>query len=82
MKILILILFAINLIYCNNDVLYQISTRPWLYELAQKYKTNTTYMKLINVPDSEYIKLKNSGVNIIWFMGGKKTNQIKKKYGN
>lgn len=47
--------------------MYEISTRPWLYELSQKY--NKPITRLIDVPRQELEKLKSLGVDIIWMMG-------------
>lgn len=40
-------------------VLYEISTRPWLYSLSKKYKRPIT--KLLDIPDEEFFALKNKG---------------------
>lgn len=53
-------------------LLYQISTRQWLYELAQKYpdkQKNGIYLKLSAVPDEEFERIRDLGFNVIWFTG-------------
>ena len=50
----------------SNPSLFEISTRPWLYWLSQKYGTE---MQLKDVPDNELDDLQNQGYNIIWLMG-------------
>jgi len=46
---------------------YEISIRPWLYELSLKY--NKPKMMLRDVPSTEYQKLKDLNMDVIWFMG-------------
>lgn len=47
--------------------MYEVSARPWLYELSQKY--GKTITKLNQIPQEEFLALKNQGVTMIWFMG-------------
>eukprot|EP00762_Andalucia_godoyi_P004687 ANDGO_03533.mRNA.1 hypothetical protein (macronuclear) len=47
--------------------LYELSTRPWLYELSSKY--GRTLTKITDIPMSEFQSLKNAGVDIVWLMG-------------
>lgn len=42
-------------------VLYEISTRPWLYSLSKKYKRPIT--KLLDIPDEEFLALKEKGID-------------------
>ena len=46
-------------IWPGGWVLYEISTRPWLYSLSKKYKTNIS--KLSDIPDEEFHYLKERG---------------------
>ena len=50
-----------------NPSLLEISTRPWLYELSQKYGKSIT--KLNQIPDAELKTIQSQGYNIVWFMG-------------
>lgn len=47
--------------------MYEISTRPWLYELSRKYQRNIS--RLIDIPREEFMQLKSQGVDIVWMMG-------------
>jgi len=49
-----------------HPALFEISTRPWLYQLSQKYART---IKLKDIPDSEFQYYKNQGIQIIWMMG-------------
>jgi hypothetical protein len=55
--------------------MYQISTRPFLFELSKKpeyqnkLKEGQKYILLKDVEDSYWINLKNQGIDIIWLMG-------------
>ena len=51
----------------KHPIIYEISTRPWLYELSQKYGKSIT--KLKDIPLSEFDTLKNAGVDYVWMMG-------------
>lgn len=46
--------------------IYEMPSRPWLYELQQKYQNIKT---LIDVPDAELNKLKEQGVDMVWLQG-------------
>lgn len=52
--------------YTPNPILYEISTRPWLYELSQKYGYK---IRLNNIPMQEFQNLKQLGVQYVWLMG-------------
>ena len=52
---------------CKHPILYEISTRPWLYELSKKYSKSIT--KLKDIPLEEFDYLKENGINIVWMMG-------------
>ena len=52
---------------CKHPFLYEINTRPWLYELSLKYGKSIT--KLKEIPLEEFDYLSENGVNIIWMMG-------------
>ena len=62
--ILLILLFFIS---CKHPYLYQISTRPWLYELSKNYGRSIT--KLKEIPLEEFDKLAQNGVDIVWMMG-------------
>jgi hypothetical protein len=47
--------------------MWEISTRPWLYSLSQKYQQNIT--KLSEIPMEEFQNLRNKGMDIVWLMG-------------
>merc|ERR1740123_1863541 len=62
--------------YKAQPVVYQISTRPWLYALAQAglpancdNGRGTVYVCLRDVPDSEWLKIKNDHADFVWLMG-------------
>ena len=65
-KIIIFICLII-LIKCKHPILYEISTRPWLYELGLKYGKQIE--KLVDIPLEEFDYLKESGIEIVWMMG-------------
>ena len=48
---------------CKHPFLYEINTRPWLYELSLKYGKSIT--KLKEIPLEEFDYLSENGVNII-----------------
>ena len=54
-------------ISCRNPFLYQINTRPWLYELSKNYGQNIT--KLKEIPLQEFDILAQNGIEIVWMMG-------------
>lgn len=47
--------------------MWEISTRPWLYSLSQKYNKNIT--KLSEIPPAEFQNIKNKGITVVWMMG-------------
>eukprot|EP01129_Flabellula_baltica_P006511 TRINITY_DN2445_c0_g1_i1.p1 TRINITY_DN2445_c0_g1~~TRINITY_DN2445_c0_g1_i1.p1 ORF type:complete len:519 (-),score=99.77 TRINITY_DN2445_c0_g1_i1:18-1553(-) len=47
-------------------IVYEISTRPWLYELSVKYGTQ---VKLVDVPVQEFLEIQAAGYNTVWLMG-------------
>eukprot|EP00697_Spironema_sp_BW2_P012622 gnl/Spiro4/29220_TR14290_c0_g1_i1.p1 gnl/Spiro4/29220_TR14290_c0_g1~~gnl/Spiro4/29220_TR14290_c0_g1_i1.p1 ORF type:complete len:533 (-),score=123.66 gnl/Spiro4/29220_TR14290_c0_g1_i1:115-1713(-) len=47
--------------------LFEISTRPWLYSLSQKYGSDIS--TLAAIPDEELQNIKQRGAHIVWFMG-------------
>jgi len=59
----------------RSPVVYQISTRPWLYELAQAGipancgDDRTDYVCLRDVPDAEWQKIKDDSTDMVWLMG-------------
>jgi hypothetical protein len=50
-------------IWPGGWVLYEISTRPWLYTLTKKYKRPIT--KLADIPDEEFLYLKDRGTQSV-----------------
>ena len=60
-------LLLLSLINCKHPILYEISTRPWLYELTQKY--NRPITKLKDIPLEEFDNLRENGIDIVWMMG-------------
>ena len=60
----LLLLFLVN---CKHPILYEISTRPWLYELTKKY--NRPITKLKDIPLEEFDNLRENGIDIVWMMG-------------
>eukprot|EP00440_Ansanella_granifera_P071529 gb/GFBE01077627.1/.p1 GENE.gb/GFBE01077627.1/~~gb/GFBE01077627.1/.p1 ORF type:complete len:524 (+),score=140.95 gb/GFBE01077627.1/:1-1572(+) len=54
-----------------QPVLYEISTRPWLYSLAQQGVPANCgmYVCLKDVPQSEWQRLADNKVDMVWLMG-------------
>ena len=62
------ILLLISLVSSHTyPIMYEISTRPWLYELSQKYGKDIS--KIRDVPISEFAEIKSKGIEIVWMMG-------------
>ena len=59
----LIFLILIVIIECKHPILYEISTRPWLYELSKKYGKEITKIK--DIPLSEFDFLKENGVEIV-----------------
>lgn len=57
----------------EHPIMYEVSTRPWLYELSTKY--GRAIDKLNDIPDQEFLALREQGVNMIWMMGVWKLGQ-------
>jgi len=55
------------LVQSSHPAIYEISTRPWLYELSKKYSKSIT--KLRDIPLQEFDTLKSSGIDYVWMMG-------------
>ena len=68
----------IFLMYCKHPILYEISTRPWLYELSKKYQKTIT--KLKDIPLEEFDNLRENGIDIVWMMGVWKLGQYGLKF--
>mmetsp|Transcript_4552 Transcript_4552/g.17217 ORF Transcript_4552/g.17217 Transcript_4552/m.17217 type:complete len:544 (-) Transcript_4552:601-2232(-) len=49
-----------------HPVLLEINTRPYFYKLSNQYGKKIT---LSTIPDEEFLKWSNLGINIVWFMG-------------
>ncbi len=47
--------------------MYELSTRPWLYSLSQKYSQPIT--TLSQIPDDELQAIAFKNVTYVWFMG-------------
>ena len=52
---------------CRHPFLYEINTRPWLYELSIKYERSI--VRLTDIPLQEFDELAKNGVDIVWMMG-------------
>jgi len=50
-----------------NPNMFEISTRPWLYSLSQKYGRDIS--TLAAIPDAELKTFADRGINVLWFMG-------------
>ncbi|EFA77836.1 hypothetical protein PPL_09334 [Heterostelium album PN500] len=48
-------------------MMYELSTRPWLYNLSQQYNQNFT--QLSQIPMEEFQKIKSMGFDMVWLMG-------------
>jgi glycosidase len=57
----------VALIQAKHPILYEISTRPWLFELSKKYGKSITKIK--DIPLEEFDYLKENGIEIVWMMG-------------
>lgn len=55
------------LVNAYNPTIYELSLRPWLYELTNKYGKKIS--KLNDIPMEEFQNLKNIGVDYVWLMG-------------
>ena len=58
----------------KHPIIYEISTRPWLYELSKKYSKNISKIK--EIPLEEFDTFKNLGIDYIWMMGVWKLGNI------
>ena len=67
MKKLFLFLILLFFVSCRHPYFYEVSTRPWLYELSKKYGKNIT--KLKDIPTEEFDSFAENGVDIVWMMG-------------
>ena len=50
----------------DTPTVYEISTRPWLYELSLRYGRNFT---LGQVPAGEWAAIADKGAQVVWLMG-------------
>ena len=66
-KFVIRFLLMNVLVNAYNPTIYELSLRPWLYELTNKYERAIT--KLNNIPMEEFQHLKDIGVDYVWLMG-------------
>jgi len=48
--------------------LYEINSRPWLFELREKYGADAI-RTIADVPDAEIEKLKEFRVHMVWLQG-------------
>ncbi len=63
-----LLFFAlIFLCECKHPILYEISTRPSLYELSKKHGKEIKNLR--DIPLEEFDYLKENGIEIVWMMG-------------
>lgn len=54
-------------VHARGWSMYELSTRPWLYSLSQKY--NKTIQALAQIPIQEFQAIKDMGFDIVWMMG-------------
>ena len=78
MKKLCIFFILLITVFCRHPLVYEISARPWLYELSKKYGKSIT--KLKEIPLEEFDELSNNGVDIVWIMGVWKLGQYGVKY--
>eukprot|EP01114_Cavostelium_apophysatum_P001197 TRINITY_DN11013_c0_g1_i2.p1 TRINITY_DN11013_c0_g1~~TRINITY_DN11013_c0_g1_i2.p1 ORF type:complete len:504 (+),score=68.63 TRINITY_DN11013_c0_g1_i2:87-1598(+) len=50
-----------------NPAMYELSTRPWLYALSQKYGQSITLLS--EIPQQEFQQIKDMGFDYVWMMG-------------
>lgn len=62
-----LLLFFVPVFNRQSPTIYEVSTRPWLYSLSQKYGRNIS--RLVQVPIQEFQAIANLGVEYLWLMG-------------
>lgn len=67
MRKLLILMLSLSTIIAYNPTIYEISLRPWLYELTNKYGYSIT--KINDIPISEFTELKSKGVDYVWLMG-------------
>ncbi|KAJ5078319.1 alpha-14-glucan:maltose-1-phosphate maltosyltransferase [Anaeramoeba ignava] len=64
----VFLIISLHLIQATDyPNMFEISTRPWLYSLSQKYGRSIT--KLTEIPDAEFENLANQGIDLVWMMG-------------
>ena len=56
-KVHLIFFTLLSMIACDHPILYEISTRPWLYELTQKYGKSITKIKDIPTQEFDYLKI-------------------------
>ena len=59
----LVVCFTCTAALVNQPVVYEISTRPWLYTLSNKYGKSIT---LDNIPASEFKAIADLGVDVVW----------------
>jgi glycosidase len=64
---LIFSLILISIVVTKNPIVYEISIRPWLYELSIKYGRSIT--KLEDIPEEEIDFIADMGVDAVYIMG-------------
>lgn len=65
--ILSVILFASAASVVKYPTLYQVSARPWLYEISQEKGVTITALK--DIPDDVLQSVKDKGFDYLWIMG-------------
>ena len=60
-------LFASASTVVKYPTLYQVSARPWLYELSQEKGVTITALK--DIPDDVLQSIKDQGFDYLWIMG-------------
>ena len=58
-KKLTLFISLLSLIFCKHPFLYEINTRPWLYELSLKYGKSITKLNEIPLEEFDYFREKS-----------------------
>lgn len=57
----------------KDPAVWEISTRPWLYQLAQRYpelaRGRSQYLLLRDVPKAEWQAIKDDHMDVVWLMG-------------
>ena len=58
---------VVGSVICGRPRILEISTRPYLYSLSEKYGRSIT--KFRDIPDQEFVNLAGGNYTHVWFMG-------------